>query len=75
MNKKINTMKEKAKKSGFKIEEYEDENTAGFLAIKKAEDITKDSLLVSLFGEKNIKNGEESKIQIKKDAFGKVFSQ
>lgn len=64
-----------AEKAGYSIEPYEDENIAGFKATKKVEDITEKSVLLEIFDGEYIKNKEDSKINIKKYLFGKIYEQ
>ena len=67
--------KQIAEVAGYKIENFEDENLVGFVATKEVEDITEKSFIHEIFQRDNIKNGEDSKINIKENLFGKTYSQ
>lgn len=67
-------LRTKAESAGYSIEDYEDEEMAGFKASKKVDDITNKSYILELF-EQYVENGEESKINIKNHLFGKTYSQ
>ena len=70
----IDSAREKAENSGYIIENYEDDKSSGFLATKKVDNITDKSYIKEVFDE-YIKNDEESKINIKRNLFGKTYSQ
>lgn len=68
------SMREKAEKAGYTVEDHEDEEMVGFKALKNVQDITKKPYLLDVF-DKYIQNGEDSKIKIKNSLFGKTYSQ
>ena len=68
-------MREKVVKNNYKVEDYEDEKSAGFRATKHIDDVTEENILEEMFGEKYIKNIEESKVKVKKTLFGNKYNQ
>lgn len=67
-------LRENAKNAGYTTEDYEDDETKGFIATKKVSNITEKSYIKEIFDE-YVKNEEESKIEIKNSIFGKTYSQ
>lgn len=71
----VGEMKGQAEESSYKVEEYEDENIAGFKASKHIDDLETDLSLQDAFGEDYVKDEESSGIYTKKDLFTVKYSQ
>lgn len=67
-------LRTKAESNGYSVEDYETEELAGFKATKKVQNVSDKSYINELF-ENYVKNGEESKINIKSIPFGKKYLQ
>lgn len=67
-------MQENAELSNYKIEDYSDDKIEGFKATKHVTDLAEISL-EEAFGEENVKDSEENKINIEKKGAKTVYSQ